>query len=238
MVSKMLIKEIIQNAYREMNLISIEQPPTDAEFKEGETVLKSIWSSLFESIIGSYLTDIPMEEGMYSSYDPRDSEQAPRMDNSNILPVNSRVLMNVNYPKEVYLPTNPHDGALIGVISYPGSDALTLHGNSRMFSGGLKTVLVEPENSGLWMYRSDLGVWESIAWPASIDDEMPLPPVYNDYFICALARRLAERNALTPTPSVMATEAALLKDLTNRYNNIRQVKGSFSRTVANYSRMI
>lgn len=220
----MIIIDIIQSAYRELNLVPAGAELTQTDIDEAVLVLHLIWRSLFYNVVGANLLDISVvKETHQGKLDA--ATTAPQVKDG-VYPANSRIVMNSTLPAKRYLCDNPRDGTLIGAVSFMNSGNLTVDSNGRYFQPHGRTYVLEPGASVTWMYRADLGMWMTVAWPAETLDTIPFDPRYDDYFICALARRLASRHAVEPSDNAVRTESWLFNEMMRHYKPSRQVIGT------------
>lgn len=128
------------------------------------------------------------------------------------VPPNNRRIVFGGTTSTVYFPSNPNPGAQMAVVQGSGAadtspvgDVLTLNGNGRTIqtppSGAFTNTVAftfasPPATPRRWFYRDDLAQWVEIATLTGGDgstytDNMPYPPEFDDFFVCALTKRLA-----------------------------------------------
>ena len=113
-------------------------------------------------------------------------------------PPNVRLLAAQTASVEIYLDPNPDDGAQLYLVSVGADFATnpyTIHANGHLIEDAatlvIDTALASPM---FWFYRADTANWQRVE-TLTIDDEMPFPAEFDDYFIIALNVRLSSRNA-------------------------------------------
>ena len=217
---------IISAAYRELNLISIAQAPTTAQTEEALSRLQSLVSSAYGfEVGGNQLVDWPVGElddyGMdVPSWGPNDwtnleadirvviAGPPPWTDSTN----------NLNFPE------HPGDGSRIALIDPQGllaTTPLSIYGNGRTITG-VTTITLNTATPQLWFYRADIGDWTSIGQlvdpTVTPTAQFPFPAEFDDYFITALAVRLAPRyGRAMPAESLTALDRSL-EQLRARYH--------------------
>jgi hypothetical protein len=127
-------------------------------------------------------------------------------------PINQRIIFG-GHTQTVYFPEAPNPGSQMAVVQGTGAgdggstnDVLTLDGNGRLIQdpadGNFKTQVtftfnsVTPFTPARWFYRDDLAQWLLVqpltsGSGATYTDNLPYPPEFDDFFNCALAKRLA-----------------------------------------------
>lgn len=217
--------EIINDAYRENNLIAVGTPPTSAEIAEALPRLRNIVRSLFGKTLGIYLKDWAVPPRRTSPVDAR----YPMLPASTKLdddvwpypPQNVRLIASQDTPTTIYFPPTPNDGAQIAVAP-AGADfvtnPLTLDANGRRFvtSGGTYVIDAALTQPITFFYRADLAAW-AIIGPLALEDEPPLPEEFDDYFITALNIRLCPRYSKDPRNATVAVYGEQEQKILTRY---------------------
>lgn len=187
-----LISSIIQDAYREANIIPLGRVPNANQITEALRLYNANIRSIYGNDAGEGLTDWPlgtfgMEPGFTLPY-TNDVIEHPTG--------NLRLLVTNTEAKTLYLPLYAQDGARIAVADMFGRLAtypVTLDGNGRNIEGN-PTLLLDTDNLFReWFYRGDLGDWVKISSLVSTD-ENPFPEEFDTFFIIGLAMRLNPRN--------------------------------------------
>lgn len=124
-------------------------------------------------------------------------------------PNNKRIIWGGTNQK-VYFPQKPNAGAQMALVQSSGAgdggltgDTLTLDGNGRTIQGALTQTFSFNSGAGntpfapvRWFFRDDLGDWVLVADPtagngSASTDFLPYPEEFDDFFICALFKRIA-----------------------------------------------
>ena len=198
-----LLSAIIQQGFREANIIPIGATPSTNELAEGLKRLQSLILSSLGMEGGEQLSTLPI--GNNNVTQPSTFVPEPPA----YLPSNVRLLCNLTAARTLYLNPNPQDGARLAVVDASANFNtynLTLNGNGRKVDGGTTDVLSTNSQSIQYFYREDLADWKVISALAS-SDEMPFPEEYDDMFVIMLALRLGPRNnQKIPQESVVMME--------------------------------
>lgn len=215
--------EIVVQAYREGNLISLNTPLTPEQAAEGLLLLNNYMSSLLGFELGEFSTDWPVPPAETSPVAARFplfplSEKLPN-DVWPYPPQNVRIILSLTADTTIYMPSRPNDGArfLFINIAGAGAETLTVDGNGRLVKGAA-TLVETPTvlNQQQLLYRADLGDWVSVTTLAA-DDASPLPLVYDDLLAIGTFVRLASRLGRSLTPELALTRGTLLKRLRTQY---------------------
>lgn len=217
-----LVSEILQQGYRESNIIAAGQTPKAHELTEGLSRLQNIVTAAYGFEVGEEFSDWPLglegvnvasDAGMWTA----DLWIWPR--------INARMIAASDSPQTVYLPVRPYDGSRIALID-PASrlaDApVTVDGNGRSIEGGNNFIANTDGLRKLWFYRADLGSWVSIT-PIALTDPFPFPPEFDDYFITKLAMRINPRYGRTMAEESVASLEEMLGKLRARYRQSESV---------------
>lgn len=188
-----LVSEIIKDAFREANLIPITQSPTLDEQAEALRLLNRFVRSIFGNEAGDKLQSFAV-----GSLNVVTTTQLPIFDftTPNYVPLNARLMVNINAATSVNLHPDPEDGSRIAVVDVAGNFNtfnLTLRGNGRGVDTATTAVLNTASLRKEWFYRADLGSWMTIN-DLTISDKFPFPAEIDDFFVIGLAMRLNPRN--------------------------------------------
>lgn len=232
-----LASDLIQSAYREGNLIPVGTSPTAAEQTEALDVLNRFINGIFGNEMGENLADWLFPAPQRTATVAANFPQFPG--NSNLLlgtssamtpypPANSRVVWGVVTGK-VYFPERPEPGARMAFVQASGAgDAgaagqiLTLDGNGRQIQDPADkafkntVALTAPAAGAQWFYRDDLGQW-ALCQDVAAGDPSPFPKEFDDFFICALSKRLAPRYSKITANETIAQANKTLMALKARY---------------------
>ena len=185
-----LVSDIIQQAYRESNLIALGATYSTNQGTEALKRLNVLVLSVLGQEAGVKFTDVPVGEGNVT-----DDGIVSAWDEDTPLPANSRIVANLESATELLLPVTPEDGARLAVIDASANLAtynLTLTGNGRLIESATSLVLSTSSLARQWFYRGDLGDWRRVTDFVEAD-EFPFPPEFDDYFVTLLAKRLNPR---------------------------------------------
>lgn len=214
-----LVSDIIRDAYRESNLIAISADPTAAEQDEGLRLLNRLVASVRGNDAGEQLdqvivgrNNIERPQG-FPYYDgvPDTTEW--------LVPLNSRLVLNLTAPVEVWLDPMPIDGARYAVQDKSGNLAtfnLTVHGNGMTIGGADDVVYSTNDTNTEYMFRADIGEWLAVS-PLEADDTFPFPIEFDDVFVIGLSMRLNPRHATQADPQSQMAYARVIKQFKARY---------------------
>lgn len=219
--------EIITDAYRESNLISIGVALDENQKAEGLRRLNAVISSALGFEIGEELVDWQVGTTNISAQGVGNDQFGQFNTYSEGIwtrPVeNSRLLLNAQSPQTLFLPTKPNDGARMQAIDQLGTLAtypVTLDANGQRIEGAPTLVLNTNDLNKIWFYRADLGNWVPVA-TLLIDDEMPFPPEFDDSFVTTLAMRINPRYGRAISQETAAWLQRSMAKLKARYKQRR-----------------
>lgn len=217
-----LISQIITDAFRQSNLISINTPVNTAQSTEAlrlfNRVLASVYGfevgeKLFEFPLGNLNTSRPQGFPFYGNSPPADW----------FVPVDTRLVCNLTAPTTVYLHPMPDDGARLG-MSNPAqnlaTNPLTLDSNGRSIEGGESVVLNTNGIARTWTYRQDLSMWMKTS-DVLLTDLMPFPEEFDDWFVTMLAMRLNPAYGTQMDQQSVETLKRASRQFKSRYNIVR-----------------
>lgn len=239
-----LAVNLIADAFREGNLIPVGKVPTVNQLAEATTRLNALVFGILGYKMGENLTDWLVPQPQRTSPVSSDYPQFPSypLYLSPTLyqnpPCNRRIVYGGTI-QNVYFPQRPNPGAQMAVAQATGAgdsattgDTLTLNGNGYFIQdpadGLFKTTVVLTFNSGAgstpfapvrWFYRDDLAQWVVVqnlttGTGTVYTDAMPYPHEFDDFFVCALSKRLAPRyskiTAKETVETALMTESAFL----------------------------
>lgn len=227
---------LIQAAYREGNLIAVGASPNATELTEALPALNRLVNGIFGFEMGENLADwlypVPQRTApVAANYPQLPSCAAPAWMSTCLSPYppkNTRVVWG-GVTGKVYFPEAPEPGTRMAVVQGSGAgdhgaagQILTLDGNGRTIQDPADqafkntVALVDPLTSNQWIYRDDLGQWK-LCQDMAIGDDCPFPKEFDDFFICALAKRLAPRYSKITARETIETAKAKLSALKARY---------------------
>src|SRR5687768_14040594 len=149
-----LTSEIIQEAYREGNIIAIGKEPSSDQSAEALKLLNRVISGVYGEEVGDPLYDWPVG----TSNVVATPNQWTQTEWSNLLQ-NVRIIANADAVQSVYLPPDPDDGARVALID-PGAllatYPITIYGNGRTIEDVTELELDTDSITRVWFYRADL----------------------------------------------------------------------------------
>jgi hypothetical protein len=187
-----LVSSIINDAFREGNILPLGKAPTEIQETEALRLLNQLFSTIYGDEAGEALQDWPL--GNFGRESPAyDLGWTDQQINRPML--NSRMIAVNEEAKTVFLSLQPQDGARMGIADPFGrlaSVPVTLDANGRTIEG---TATLALDTDGLyreWFYRADLGNWMRLVG-VELTDEMPFPADFDIFFITLLAMRINPR---------------------------------------------
>ena len=207
-----LVSDIIQQAYREPNLIPLGATPSANQQSEGLTRLNVI----ITSAVGNEIA----EPGFRDITLGGDFDQSSIV--ANYVPDNSRLVLNLSDGGIVVgLHPNPYEGqrvAITDAVGNVGTYNVVIDGNGRLIEGVEEITLSDDGISRQWMYRADTSNWVRIT-PITVNDDMPFPAEFDDYFVTMLALRLSPRYGQTLPSETVEILKRSRGQLRARYRN-------------------
>ena len=211
-----LTSALIQQAYREGNLIPVGSVPTTAELTEGLDGLNRLMFSALGIDFGEVLSDWLVPQPQRTSAVAANYPQSPLAINapSSVFqnpPSNSHIVWN-GTTQTVWFPDNPRRGSRMSLTQASGfwdgdpntpKAYLTLDGNGLQIEDAATLVLDNDVSNMQWFYRQSTGSWRRVV-DAVLTDEWLFSSDMDDYWILMLAFRLAGRYGKT-----MSRESAM-----------------------------
>lgn len=211
------VADIIQGAYREINLVAIGKSPTAAQIAEGLTYFNEIVAHVLGGEAGNLLHNWPL--GNYGRA-PNDQILYDNWDCLTYPPPNVRLIVAADSAMTVYFPVRPSDGARMAIIDphdLLSARPVTLDGNGVTIEGANTITLSTNGTAKTWLYRADLGNWVLLS-PLTTTDNVPFPsPDYDPYFKILLALRLAAPAGRTLSDATMAAFGPIEQKFKARY---------------------
>lgn len=225
-----IASDIVQQAYRENNLIPVGQSPSTAEAAEGLGLLNAVLKTLFANVIGEQLTDwlvpAPQRTDPVSAnypYLPMVSDPVSSVYLSP--PDNSRIITKVPAATTIYLSQMPNDGARMGFVQKGSTATLTIDANGRTIETAATKTLVLTDTTPLqWFYRGDTGDWVALTTLVA-GDTPPLPDEFDDLLITGTNLRLCPRAGKDPLVSTAARYRDMVAQAKSRYRQITPASG-------------
>jgi hypothetical protein len=207
-----LVSDIIQQSYRETNLIPLGATPTDTQNVEGLARLNAI----ITSAVGNEIA----EPGFRDITIGGDYDQSDLI--SNYVPDNVRLVVNLEDGGIVVgLHPSPYEGQRVAIADVAGNFStynVVIEGNGRKIEDAESITLSDDSIAKQWMYRADTGNWVLIT-PITILDDMPFPAEFDDYFVTMLALRLSPRyGQMLPAETIQILKRSR-GQLRSRYRN-------------------
>jgi hypothetical protein len=220
-----VVSEIITDAYRETDVISINATPTAAELAEGLRLLNRIRLSVFGNEAGELLLDYPIGRNNIDA--PAGFPFDDRYNDADwFLPTNRRVVLNLEAPMTIRLHPSPDDGARFGLIDASGNLAtrpVTIDGNGRFIDGGNSLVLNTDGYAGTWFYSAADASWRLVGLGLLLTDTWSFPDEFDSLFIIMLAMRINPRHSLQMDQQSLLEYKRGLRQFQNRYRQVVQV---------------
>lgn len=187
-----LVSVILQDAFRESNIIPLGRALNPNQSAEALRLLNNIFYSIYGNEAGENFQDFPL--GNYGR------QQLERLDPVypnffNNPPINRRLLALNESPITVYLPVQPCDGSRMAIrdpLSRLATFPVVLDGNGRSIDGTTSVTLSTNGMDRVWIYRADKAEWVQVTEKAETD-EMPFPRDFDAMFGIMLAIRLNPR---------------------------------------------
>lgn len=214
-----LAVDIIKAAYREGNLVALGVTPSTAQMQEALNRLNRLTKGILGFKMGENITDwpvpVPQRTAPVAANFPQFPGPGGWAGGSAIYPYppNNKRIVWGGVTITVYMPEKPNPGSQIGLLQGSGAGdsgttgaVLTLNGNGRTIQGADTQTFTfnsaignTPFKPVTWFYRDDLGDWVLITNMTLGDgtgatagtDSLPYPDEFDDFFICALSKRLA-----------------------------------------------
>lgn len=211
--------QIIVDAYRQSNLISIGVEPTQIQETEALRYLNRIVKSVFGNEAGEDLVGFPIgRNGIDRPAGWPWFEGVPAGDW--FVPKNTRAMLNLTKPETLWLHPAPNNGSRFAITDASrnlSTNPVTIVGNGNLIDGSHSIVLDEDALNAEWFYRQDLASWVRYS-PLILFDPFPFPEEFDDFFILMLAFRLnpAYERQLDPQSAVVLDRAK--KQLKARYS--------------------
>lgn len=190
-----LVSEIVEQGFRECNMLADGQSPNPTQSNGAVTRLQSLVLSALGNEIGFILEDWNVASST-SILKPSGFTQDAA---GYTVKPQSRLMCNLTQATSLTLDPQPQDGQRVSVVDAKNNFStfnLTLNGNGRLIEGGTSVVLNTDLTRKQWFYRSDRGEWIVIS-PLSTTSEMPTPEEFDDFWIISLAMRLSPRYGRT-----------------------------------------
>ena len=224
-----LMSEIIVQAFREGNFVSLGEDTTTEELAEAVPRLRN----LINAVIGFELGELQRDWYVPQEHDPEAPIRFPLTPSGlgttsaspyQYPPSNVRLLVKLTSSRTLYLPAHPFDGARISYLDMGSTVTAdtTIDGNGRLIESAativtdLDAVTPVTFHGRTWFYRADLGDWIRFTDLQSTDT-VPTPPEFDQLWITGLAISLAPRFQIQIQDQVKSTYMDMLARLKKRY---------------------
>ncbi len=227
---------IITAGYRESNFKGQKQTLTTEEQTEGLELLQSLVDSFFGVIIGTKAKPWWVPHTFHTAPEAANFPAIPGegiLRNNNDVdypPPNSRVFLRNSAAQTIYFQMKPEDGALYQIVDAGFTADVTLDGNG-MFIGDTGvgyTETINPQFGGggrvtarTYVFRGDIASWVQTTG-LSLTNECPFPSAFDDYFITALALRLAPRHGNSPLDVTVLRNKEMLTFIRGEYRQTEE----------------
>lgn len=226
-----IASSLVTSAYRQDNLIPVDQSPSTAEAAEGLAKLNRILDNLFGYELGELLMEWPVPPpqrtasvGARYPLSPTTANDLP----STVWPYppgNVRLMCSITSVTTIYLQHFPNDGARMELANVGMTATLTLDGNGRKIEAAATLAVTSAATTKRWFYRSDTGNWVLVA--TLTDSDTPyLPTEFDEYLIAELAIKLAPGHGKSPSAYTLESRNRELSKLKARYYQPTAVLGN------------
>lgn len=232
-----LASSLIQAAYREGNLLAVGKTPTASELAEALPRLNVFIRGVYGYELGENLFDwlypVPQKTSPMNARWPQGPLASPLNLGPSLAvaqnpPPNVRIVWGA-VTGTIYFPQHPEDGARMAVVQGSGAGdmghvgaILTLDGNGRTIvdpaddTAKNTVALTAPTETTMWLYRADMATWILVE-DMALTDECPFPEEFDDFWICALSKRLAPRYSKITASETQETALVTLARIKARY---------------------
>lgn len=187
-----LISSIIQDAFREGNILPLGRVPNANQLAEALRLFQQNIRSIYGDEAGEGLIDWPL--GSFNVDEPGIVD--PRIPDQILRPrINSRLIATADTATRVYFTPYPQDGSRMAIADPFGRLAtvpVTFDANGRTIEGAPTKLLAVNGTFQEWFYRADKCDWMKLTVLLATD-ENPFPDDFDAFFICGLAMRLNPR---------------------------------------------
>jgi hypothetical protein len=241
----MLVSDAITRAYREgaIRPIGSGTPNTD-ELDEGLYRLNALWKGIRATALGEVIHDwqlpnktrtAPYDANNINQFYPQNlsgfNQPSTGWDTGDdsaglgVLnhrqhypPINCRILCKITgSDNTAYFPQFPYDGARMAIVDIGMTETLVIQGNGRLIDGSTSYNFTAGSTPMEWLYRADIANWVPIGSDLVLTDTLPLPPEFDDFFVCGTAIRLCALDQLDPQPPTTSAFALAEKKIMQRY---------------------
>lgn len=218
-----LVSEIIRDAYREGNLIAVSADPTTAEQAEALRLLNRYVSSVYGNEAGEGFGSFPVGR---NNVDVPSGFPFDTLTATDFVPLNVRLVMNLDAATTVHLHPAPQDGSRFAYIDVSGNLAtknLVIDGNGHNIEGGNTVTKNTNSDRAEYIYRSDTANWAKVS-PLVAGDTFPFPTEFDDMFVIGLAKRVNPRYGITADPQSIETFNRVARNFKARYRQTKNMR--------------
>lgn len=220
-----LVSDIILDAYRESNLVSINATPTTAEQTEGLRLLSRLRFSVLGNEAGENLKAFSVGGNNIKS--PTGFPYQPYIKDPNwYIPDNSELILNLTSALTLSLNPTPGDGAVFSIVDASSNLAtynLTILGNGNTIENSISRVFNINGYTRQWQYNMRTANWEYIALTLALSDAWVYPQEFDDMFITMLSMKLNSRQGQPADPLTVTSFKRSLRQFRARYRQTRVV---------------
>lgn len=225
-----LVGNIIEEAFREASLVTELQHPTPSQTEQAVERLQNIISQVYSFEGGEPLVEVRIgDEGV--------NIQPPLFEMNECIPSNSRVFLNHDSAKTLYLPQHPRDGArfqVIDVNSVLATSNVTINGNGKRIETAATLTLNTNALNRTWRYDAEVGNWVRIT-SIDLSSEMPFIAEYDDYFITTLACKLSSKYQAGLSPFTLREMEKQLSRMRAKFRQSTQMPSEFALRISPYN---
>jgi hypothetical protein len=174
--------DVIKRAYRVSNIVPLGVDLTGDQQVEALDLLNSILLSTVGNEVGDVLRDLRVGG---------DFDETAFCDP--YVPANVRLVCNLETPTSLDLPPRPQDGqrvAVVDALGNFGTYSLTLVANGNTIDYDDTSIRNTDNDVVQWIYRADESNWATVT-PLDVNDFLPFPDDFSEYFVLMLASRLS-----------------------------------------------
>jgi hypothetical protein len=218
------LRQIITDSLRESGIIQIGLVPDAEEFDEALRKLLNVIDSLFGNELGVPLEPVSYGDNGLSNPYAINEDVSDAIDSSYV-PCNTRLMVNINSAKTVYLDPNPKDGSRFAVIDEGGNFAtynFTINGNGRKIEDANSVVVSTNSANKEWFFREDTGNWALVS-ELTANSQNPFPSEFDDFLITLLAIRLNPRYQVATAPETLEGFRRMRQQFRAKYKQVTEV---------------
>lgn len=217
------IIDITTKAFRESNIIAVDQNLTSEQSDEALAQLQSYILSCLGTDMG-YIMEPWTVASATSILRPGGVPLTTADATAWRVKPNARLIFNIAAPITITLQPVPQDGQRLSIVDAGktfDTNTVTINPNGRMFEGVVGNATLTTEGvSRQWVYRDDIADWRKLD-PLAATDEMPFPREFDDYFTIGLAMRMNPRYGESLSPESKERFTQQQTQFVSRYTQSR-----------------